>query len=334
MSELLSRSYCVYDQASAVITSFPLQVAETSYHGAMAECLSGAEWKRGLTRRKFLWRSVLATTGAVALYSGEFARHEISIVTQSLSVEDLPDPFHNFRIVQISDIHYDEYTEPFFVRRVVEEVNALAPDLVLLTGDLVSFSPGSLDLARSFATYALFQCCEVLRNIACPQRFAVMGNHDSVIGAPKMGPILAALGIRLLVNEHVLVERGGRRLRLCGIHDPNTHTPDLEAAIPARPDGPVLLMSHGPDYADQLLTHPRGRLVDVMFSGHSHGGQVRIPFVPPMHLPDGGRKYVEGLFRLGRLQLYVNRGIGTVGLPLRLNCPPEITLFTLQKSGV
>jgi predicted MPP superfamily phosphohydrolase len=91
-------------------------------------------------------------------------------------------------------------------------------------------------------------------------------------------------------------------------------------------------MCHAPDYADDVVVHPRGHLVDLMMSGHSHGGQVRLPFVPPLHLPEGGKKYVEGLFRLGRLQLYVNRGIGAVDVPFRLNCPPEITLFTLQKS--
>jgi predicted MPP superfamily phosphohydrolase len=287
-----------------------------------------AEQHQTLTRRKFLVRSSLAAAGGLALYSGEVARHELSVVTQPLAIRNLPDAFHHFRIVQISDIHYDEYTEPSFVRRVLARVNALAPDLVLLTGDFISFTP----LSRSFAVGAMHRCAETLRAIACPQRFAVMGNHDSFLGAPEIRPILAAADIPLLVNQYVPIERGGQRLWLCGIHDPVTHVPDLDLAIPARPDGPVLLMSHGPDYADTLLTHPRGPLVDVMFSGHTHGGQVRLPFVRPMHLPSGGRKYVEGLIHLDRLQLYVNRGIGTTGVPFRLNCPPEITLFTLQRA--
>jgi predicted MPP superfamily phosphohydrolase len=160
-----------------------------------------------------------------------------------------------------------------------------------------------------------------------------MGNHDSILGAPTIRPILAAVGIPLLVNQHVAIERAGQRLWLCGIHDPVTHIPDLESAIPEKPDGPVLLMSHGPDYADEVLAHPRGALVDLMLAGHSHGGQVRLPIVGALHCVDGGRKYVQGLFRLGQMQLYVNRGIGTVGLPFRLNCPPEITSFTLKNSG-
>jgi predicted MPP superfamily phosphohydrolase len=266
----------------------------------------------------------------MALYSGEIARHEISVPTRPIAIDNLPAAFQNFRIVQISDIHYDEFTEPSFMARVIAQIDDLAPDLVLLTGDFVSFGP----LGRSFALGAMERCAEQLSFISCPERYAVMGNHDSVLGAPTIRPILAAVGIPLLVNEYVPIERAGQRLWLSGIHDPVTHVPNLHTAIPDRPDGPVLLMSHGPDYADSVLVHPRGRFVDLMISGHTHGGQVRIPFLPPFHLPDGGRKYVEGLFRFDRMQLYVNRGIGTTGLPLRLNCPPEITLLTLRRSAL
>jgi predicted MPP superfamily phosphohydrolase len=283
--------------------------------------------KTRLTRRNFLFGSALSAAG-LALYSGEFARHEISILSRTLALRNLPEAFAGFRIVQISDIHFDEYTEPRFLRRVIGHINSLAPDLVLLTGDYISFGP----LGRNFALGAMHRCADMLTEIACPQLFTVMGNHDSFLGAPTIRPILAARGIPMLVNQHVPIERAGQRLWLCGIHDPITHIPNLERAIPAQPDGPVLLMSHGPDYADELLTHPRGQLVDAMFSGHSHGGQVRFPFVGPMFLPSGGQKYVGGFYRLGHMQLYVNRGIGTVGLPFRLNCPPEITLFTLQRS--
>jgi hypothetical protein len=280
-----------------------------------------------LTRRRFLLGSTAAAAG-LALYSGEIARHEISVVTRPIAIDNLPAAFHNFRIVQISDIHYDEFTEPSFVDRVIRHVNALAPDLVALTGDFISFGP----LPRTFTMGAMGRCAAALSRIACPQRFAVMGNHDSVLGAPTIRPILAEVGIPLLVNEFAPIERAGQRLWLCGIHDPCTHTPNLHTAIPERPDGPVLLLSHGPDYADTVVTHPRGRFVDLMISGHTHGGQVRLPLLPPLHLPPGGQEYIQGLFRFDHLQLYVNRGIGTTGVPFRLNCPPEITLFTLQNS--
>src|SRR6266702_396192 len=206
-----------------------------------------AERKAILTRRNFLFGSA-AAAGALALYSSEIARHEISIVTRTIPIDNLPDAFHNFRIAQISDIHFDEYTEPSFVRRVVAQVNALSADLVLLTGDYISFTP----LPRDFALGAMYRCAEILRTIACPQRFAVMGNHDSFLGAPTIHPILDAVNIPLLVNEYVPIERDGKRLWLCGMHDPVTHVPELDHAIPAKPDGPVLLMCHAPDYADDV----------------------------------------------------------------------------------
>jgi predicted MPP superfamily phosphohydrolase len=285
------------------------------------------EQKPRITRRTFLSGSAAAAAG-LALYSGEFARHEISVLSHTIRLANLPGAFHNFRIAQISDIHFDEYTEPFFVRRVIAQVNALQPDLVLLTGDYISFAP----MSRDFVIKALERCAETLKSIACPQRFAVMGNHDSFLGVPVVRGTLAEAGIPMLVDEHMPIERAGQRFWLCGIRDPVTQAPNLTRAIPAQPDGPVLLMSHGPDFADTVLADPRGSLVDLMLSGHSHGGQVRLPLIGALQLPTGGRKYVEGLFQLGRMQLYVNRGIGTVGLPFRLNCPPEITLFTLQSA--
>ncbi len=284
------------------------------------------EQRSTLSRRNFLLGSATAAAG-LALYSSEVARHEIGIVPHSIAIANLPDAFHGYRIAQISDIHFDEYTEPWFVRRVVSQVNRLMPDLVLLTGDYISNTP----LGQGFAAGAILRCAEALRDLACPLRFAVMGNHDSFLGPPLVRAALATASVPLLVNQHVAIERAGERLWLGGVADTVTNVPDLSLAIPARPDGPVLLLCHEPDYADAVRAHPRGPLVDLMLSGHTHGGQIRLPFLGPLILPAGGQKYVEGLFRLGQMQLYVNRGIGTVGLPLRLNCPPEITLFTLKR---
>lgn len=279
------------------------------------------------TRRRFLCGAGLAAAG-MAFYSAEIARHEISVLTHTIPIRNLPPAFQGFRIVQVSDIHYDEYTEPYFVHHIIDHVNALAPDLVTLTGDYISFTP----MPRDYVLGAMHRCAAALSRIACTQRYAVMGNHDSFLGAPTIAPILAAVDIPLLVNQHAPIERSGERLWLAGVHDPVTHVPDLDATIPARPDAPVILMSHGPDYADTVAAHPRGPFVDLMLSGHSHGGQVRFPIVGALHTPVGGQKYVEGLFHIGGMQLYVNRGIGTVGLPIRLNCPPEITLFTLTRA--
>jgi predicted MPP superfamily phosphohydrolase len=285
------------------------------------------ERKSRLSRRAFVLGSTAAAAG-LALYSGEVARHEISVLTHAIAIDNLPAAFHNFRIVQISDIHFDEYTEPWFVRRVVGEVNRLAPDLVLLTGDYVSNSPWG----GQFAAGAMLRCAEELRGLTCPLRYASMGNHDSILGPPLIRAGLASASIPMLFNQHVAIERNGERIWVAGLADVLSNVPNLQKAIPANPDGPVILMCHEPDYADNVLEQGFGGRVDVMLSGHSHGGQVRLPVIGALKLPAGGKKYVEGLFRLGQMQLYVNRGIGTVGLPFRLNCPPEITLFTLKSA--
>ncbi len=98
------------------------------------------------------------------------------------------------------------------------------------------------------------------------------------------------------------------------------------------PHEPIVLLCHAPDYADHLVTLAAGQAVALMVSGHTHGGQIRLPLAGPLALPELGRKYVEGWFRFGDLQLYVNRGLGTVGVPFRFNCPPEITLLTLRSA--
>jgi predicted MPP superfamily phosphohydrolase len=279
------------------------------------------------TRRHFLIGSGAAVAG-LALYSGEIARHEIDLVPRTLRISNLPSAFQGFRIAQISDIHLDEFTEPLFLERVVRHVNALHADLVVLTGDFVTH--GSLTFLNG--EHAAHRCAEILSTLTCPLRYACLGNHDVSVNAPLVISSLSENGIPVLVDEHVPIERNGSRFWLCAVNDPSTTNPRLELAVPSQPDGPVILMAHEPDYADLVFAHPRGRLVDVMLSGHTHGGQIRLPFLGPLVLPPMGRIYPEGLFRIGKMQLYVNRGIGAVGIPFRLNCPPEITLFTLQSA--
>ena len=286
-----------------------------------------AEQKTMLTRRNFLLGSA-AAAGGLALYSGEIARHEISIETHTLTLAKLPEAFRGYRIVQISDIHFDEYTEPSFVHRVVGEVNRLTPDLVLLTGDYISNSPRR----GQFAAGAMLRCAGELRRLTCPVRYAVMGNHDSILGPPLIRAGLASASIPMLLNQHVAIERNGQRLWLAGLADPLSNVPNLQQTIPANADGPVILLCHAPDYADNVLAHGYGAVVDLMLAGHSHGGQVRLPIVGAVRRVYGAEHYVQGLYQLGRMQLYVNRGIGTVGVPFRLNCPPEITVFTLQNA--
>jgi predicted MPP superfamily phosphohydrolase len=279
-----------------------------------------------MTRRAFMAGASAAGIG-LAIYSGTHARHEFEITHRDLPIRNLPDAFQNFRVVQISDIHLEEYTEAYFLERIVAQVNSLNPDLVLITGDFVSRGPRALSVAYEAAGL----CAEILSTLKS-QRFAILGNHDVVVGGQHVIPPLEAHGTPVLVDSYHPIERGRDVLWICGTDDAGTTSPDLNLAVPAYPQAPILLMCHEPDYADTVVQHPRFPLIDVMLSGHSHGGQIRLPVLGPLILPPMGQKYIEGAFQFGHMQLYVNRGIGTVGLPFRLNCPAEITHFTLKRA--
>lgn len=277
-----------------------------------------------VTRRAFLQMGAVAG-GGLALYSGEVERHWIDIHHVSIKLKNLPEAFRGFRIAHLADFHYGEYSEPTYVRAVVRATNELQPDLVALTGDFISAIP----MVRSISVDFAYHCADLLARLESPRRYAVLGNHDVLVSRPEVSGALKSRGVEVLHNSSIAIEREGARLWLAGIADILCgDEADLNATIPksrAKETEPLILMAHEPDYADAVV----GSGVDVMLSGHTHGGQVRIPFLPPKHLPPLGRKYVEGLFSVGDLQLFVTRGVGTVGVPFRFLCPPEISLITL-----
>jgi predicted MPP superfamily phosphohydrolase len=282
-----------------------------------------------ITRRRF-FKAGLCGAAALALYSSEIERHWTEVTHLDVSLAGLSHVFDGMRIAQLSDIHLDNLTEPFYLRHVVQKVNRMQPDAVFLTGDYVSDGLTSNEFARK----AALQCASILSELECRNRYAVLGNHDVAVGEKEVAAALRAHGITVLRNASLPIERPGGRFWLAGIDDPVWGHPYPEVAIPPAirnvPNEPVVLLCHAPDYADDLLAQPVGQTISLMLSGHTHGGQVRLPILGALELPSLGKKYVEGLFRLGAMQLYVNRGIGTIGLPFRFNCPPEITMFTLR----
>ena len=285
-----------------------------------------------ITRRHFLAAGPCFVAGA-AIYSGEIERHWIEISRRDVTIPGLHAAFDGFRIAQLSDIHLDEFTEPYFLRDAVDRINKMNPDAVFLTGDFVTESP----IKTRSVKHTEWQCAELLNHLQCQQRYACLGNHDFLVGMEGVTKALTHNGIKVLNNAYLPIERGGGSFWLAGVEDPLMGHPDPDAAIPASirnlPQEPVVLLCHAPDYVDDLLTHPAGSSVSLMLSGHSHGGQICLPLIGPLALPALGKKYVEGWFRFGGLQLHVNRGIGTVGVPFRFNCPPEISLITLRAAA-
>ncbi|MGA9670171.1 MAG: metallophosphoesterase [Terracidiphilus sp.] len=307
----------------------------------MSPTLSQPVSQTPITRRRFLQAGTLGVA-TLALYPSEIERHWLEITRRDVVLPGLSHVFDGMRIAQISDIHMDVFTEPLFLRHVIDEVNRLQPDAVLLTGDYVTekFVPNRYSSKKfiaheeKFAIGAAWQCANMLRDLKCRSIYAILGNHDHSIGADQVSEALADNGITMLTNACLPIERNGNRFWLAGLDDPVLGNPNADLAIPPSirnlASEPVVLMCHAPDYVDTLLTHPASKTVALMLSGHTHGGQVRLPLIGFLHLPELGKKYVEGWFRFGGLQLHVNRGIGTLGLPIRFNCPPELTVVTLR----
>jgi predicted MPP superfamily phosphohydrolase len=281
-----------------------------------------------LTRRRFVAAGLAATAG-IGFYSNEWARHELEIVHRPIFLKNLPPAFNGFRIVQFSDIHLEEYTEDYFLRHVVAQTNALKPDLVLVTGDFISRGP--MPVAVTYDAAA--RCAEMLAGLTCPRRYGIFGNHDAIAGPRIIRDHMENNGLPLLVDENVRIEHQGEHIYLAGLTDLWLH-PSLDRSVPPSPDAPVLLMVHEPDYATVIAGHPLGRFVDLILSGHTHGGQIRIPGIRPLALPPNGKLFPHGHYQVGSCQLYVNRGIGTVGIPFRFNCPPELTEFTLRPAPI
>lgn len=288
--------------------------------------------KQASSRRDFLKASVFGAAG-LALYSGEIERHWIDVTHRDVALRGLPADFDGMRVVHLSDIHMDYFTESFFLRRVVERINQLNPDAVFVTGDFVTSS----DWARPSAPESAWQCAQILKGLACERVYAVLGNHDVIVGAAKVISALQSNGINVLRNSFLPIERGRGRIWVAGLDDAVVGHPDPAAAIPEQirnvPDEPVVLLCHAPDYALHIRRHAAGQAVGLMLSGHTHGGQIRLPFIGALVLPPMGQQFIEGWFKVGHMGLYVNRGIGTIGVPFRLDCPPEITVLTLRASA-
>ena len=180
------------------------------------------------------------------------------------------------------------------------------------------------------AAFAAEPCARLLRQMTAPYGlWAVLGNHDEGTDHKHVTRALQAENIQVLANQSQAIERDGARFWLAGVNDVLSKTADLSKTLRTVPaNEAVILLAHEPDFADHAAKFP----IDLQLSGHSHGGQIRIPFLPPFYLPTLGRKYVLGTYRVGPLTLYTNAGLGTIGVPARLNCPPEITLLTLRRS--
>lgn len=279
-----------------------------------------------LSRRKVL--RGLAGVGVLSLGAGAALsafgeRHHPVVRRVSIPLPTLPVELDGLRICQLSDLHRNRWVSEAFIRGAVETANSLKAELTVITGDFISGG-------RHYGASAV----RALEAIRAPLGvFGVLGNHDISAGDPDgLRAQLERAGVRMLVNASAAVRRRGGELRLCGVDDPRSGEPDLEAALQDGPGNAFrVLLCHVPDFADETSLYG----VPLQLSGHSHGGQIVLPGGMRPVLPGGGQKYPAGLYHLAgtETRIFTNTGLGVIGVPIRVNCPPEISLITLRRSA-
>jgi|SRR5690625_3739386 len=256
-------------------------------------------------------------------YAREIEPNRITISNFTISSNKVPQSFNHFKIVQFSDTHIGFHFHLNKIEKLINTINEQNPDLIVFTGDLID-QPNTFQKTNELG--------KLLKQLKAPYgKYWVYGNHDhGGYGTDLVKNIMKKAEFTLLKNEYTFIEKNNQKILLSGIDDVILGHPNLGQSLPDNYDGShfTILLAHEPDYADVSAQFP----IDIQLSGHSHGGQVRLPFLGHLYTPIFAEKYVLGKYMLRdeSFLLYVNRGIGTTRLPFRMFCSPEISTYTLH----
>jgi uncharacterized protein len=279
--------------------------------------------KFDLTRRDFL-RAIAATPllalSATSAYASLVEPYNYAVRETDIFVRDLPGAFDGFRIAQITDVHHSRLVSIEEVRRVVDVTMRMKPDLIALTGDYTT----------SYRRY-IEPCAEALGALYAPHGvWAVLGNHDHYTDALLTVRALKRHHINVLENANTIVSRGGETLQLAGVGDWTWGQADWERSLYGIDRRrPTVMLSHQP----VVLDLPEAEGLSLILSGHTHGGQVSLPFIGTPVRYGRDFKYVHGLYEKQGTQLYVSAGTGVIGLPVRFGVRPEISILKLRRRG-
>lgn len=300
---------------------------ETTQNQSSLQNASNPPKQRVLSRRnllKLFGASVLSTL-ATAGYAWNFEPQWMEIAQIHIPIPHLPAHLQGRRIAQLSDIHLSDSVSPQQLSAAVDVINRIGPDWVVLTGDYVSRDE-----------HAAVGLIDPLRKLDMPS-FAVWGNHDRWTRLTTVAASFAETPVRTLQNEGLHLDND---LWLAGLDNRWGGYPDLGRALRGRNNrDTTIALVHEPDYFDYIL-HTDAP-VALQLSGHSHGGQVRLPRLKPDAsghrswapiLPRHGVKYPIGLRQINGRYIYTNRGLGSWPVPIRFNCRPELTIFTLAQA--
>lgn len=278
--------------------------------------------QRKKTRRRvfqFIKSGLFILLLCTLLYAYFIEPNWIEIKSLQLTLPHLSQEFDEYRIVQISDIHVNRWMTQARLNRIFRLVNQQNPDSIVITGDLVTHEQQRF-IPKLQATLGTLT--------AKDGKFGVLGNHDYGANPEAIAKTMAETGVMNLNNTFSILQRGTAKLYIAGVDDVWVGRARLDLVLQNLPkDGAVILLAHEPDFGDTSAATNR---FDLQLSGHSHAGQIRLPFIKPPVLPSLGKKYYAGLYQLGGMKLYTNRGLGMTGFHVRFNCRPEITVITLH----
>ncbi len=280
---------------------------------------AGARREAPISRRRFIrWACGAGAFGLVAGYPVFVERYLITVNRYRIPVPNLPEAYTGFRIVHLTDLHYGALVPLTVIRYVVSRANQIARDAIVCTGDYVHErqATGQIDIVWP----------QLARLVAPAGVYSVLGNHDHWADTARSQHWLEASG-QDLRHRAASIDRDGQRIWLVGAGDlweDHVSVDELCAGLPERECR--ILLAHNPDTADSEYT----ARVDLILSGHTHGGQVVLPFVGPPVLPVSNKAYSSGLVRSPRgTSIFISRGIGWAVYPVRLNCLPEIAVLEL-----
>jgi predicted MPP superfamily phosphohydrolase len=259
--------------------------------------------------------------------NSEFKASDFELIPVEVIIPDLDPLFHDYRIVNLSDIHLGQWITPHHLEGIVELVNNQNPDMITITGDFVSYILNEVE-----------KPLERLLKLLNPKdiSLAVLGNHDHWLGADRIRNILQNCDITDVSNDVFTLKRASADnnavLHLAGVDSVMLGKHRLDLVMEKIPsEGPAILLAHEPDFAD--VSSITGRF-DLQISGHSHGGQFVIPGLGTMIRGPHFIKYPLGKYQVGDMIQYTSRGLGTNVFWFRINCPPEITIFHLKSPEV
>ena len=253
----------------------------------------------------------------------KFNEKKIDLVEVDIELDNLGWNFHNYRILNLTDIHLGQWINPEYLYDLVDYVNTLNFDIITLTGDYFSY------VIEDYES-ALEQSFKKLH--AKDGKYGVLGNHDHWMSSEKIRNIFKASDVVDLSNDVVTLKKGEDSLNLAGVDSCTVCADNLDKVLSKLPENiPSILLAHEPDFAKESSQTNR---FDLQISGHSHGGQFIIPKfeTTPFRGPNS-QKYPVGLYKVGNMIQYTSKGLGTNSFRIRINCKPEITIITLKTNN-